>query len=60
MLRRKIISKLESMLKNEREKYLEFYKAFGVNLKYGVYDNFGEKELLQDLLLYRTIKQDEF
>ena len=58
---KKIISKLESMLKNEREKYLEFYKAFGVNLKYGVYDNFGEKkELLQDLLLYRTIKQDEF
>jgi molecular chaperone HtpG len=58
---KKIIAKLEGMLKDEREKYLEFYKAFGINLKYGVYDNFGEKkELLQNLLLYPTIKQGEY
>lgn len=58
---KKIISKLENLLKNEREKYIEFFENFGVNIKYGVYDNFGEKkELLQDLLIYRTIKQDDY
>ncbi|NLD26290.1 MAG: molecular chaperone HtpG, partial [Acholeplasmataceae bacterium] len=58
---KKIIAKLEGMLKDEREKYLEFYKAFGVNLKYGVYDNFGEKkELLENLLLYPTVKQGDY
>ncbi|HEY8395408.1 MAG TPA: molecular chaperone HtpG [Bacilli bacterium] len=58
---KKIISKLESMLKNEREKYVDFFENFGINIKYGVYDNFGEKkELLEDLLLYRTIKQDGY
>jgi molecular chaperone HtpG len=58
---KKIISKLENLLKNEREKYLEFFETFGVNLKYGVYDNFGEKkELLENLLIYRSIKQDDY
>ena len=35
-LEKKIKSELESMLKNDREKYLEFYKNFGLQLKYGV------------------------
>jgi len=58
---KKIISKLEAMLKNEREKYIEFFEAFGINFKFGVYDNYGQKkELLQDLLLYKTIKQESY
>ncbi|MDD3999318.1 MAG: molecular chaperone HtpG [Bacilli bacterium] len=58
---KKIISKLENLLKNEKEQYLEFFEAFGVNLKYGVYDKFGEKkELLENLLIYKTIKQDGY
>ena len=58
---KKIVSKLESMLKNEREKYLEFFKSFGVNIKFGVYDNFGEKkDMLQDLLLYTSVNQNEY
>ena len=41
------------MLKNEREKYEKFLKAFGLQLKYGVYEGFGaNKELLEDLLLF--------
>ena len=41
------------MLTNEREKYEEFFKNFGLQLKYGVYSDYGtHKELLQDLLLF--------
>jgi len=59
-LEKKILSELEKSLKNEREKYEKFFKEFGVNLKYGVYDNFGEKkELIQDLLLFKTVNKDE-
>lgn len=59
-LEKKILNELEKSLKNEREKYEEFFKEFGVNLKYGVYDNFGEKkESLKDLLLFKTVNQDK-
>lgn len=59
-LEKKILNELEKTLKNEREKYEKFFKEFGVNLKYGVYDNFGEKkEMLQDLLLFKTVNKDE-
>ncbi len=52
-LEKKIKSELEKMLKNERETYEEFYKAFGVQLKYGMYENYGEKkDLLKDLVLF--------
>ncbi len=47
-IKNKIKSELEKMLRNERENYEKFYKAFGRTLKFGVYDNFGaEKEVLQ-------------
>ncbi len=49
----KIKSELSLMLKNDREKYDEFFKNFGKQLKYGVYSDFGtNKEVLQDLLLF--------
>jgi molecular chaperone HtpG len=49
----KIKSELLSTLKNDREKYDEFFKEFGSQLKYGVYADFGmHKEELQDLLLF--------
>ncbi|MGD9909614.1 MAG: molecular chaperone HtpG [Candidatus Izemoplasmatales bacterium] len=58
---KKVLSELEKTLKNEREKYEKFFKEFGVNLKYGVYDNFGEKkELLQDLLLFKTVNEENY
>ena len=60
-IEKKVVSKLENLLKNERDKYLDFYKAFGINLKFGVYDNFGEKkELLKDLILYKTVNKDDY
>ncbi len=54
-LEKKIASELKSMLQNDREKYEEFWKSFGLQLKYGVYDNYGQKkEELQDLLLFTS------
>ena len=50
---KKICSELKKMLSNEREKYEEFFKAFGMQLKFGVYNNYGMyKDSLKDLLMY--------
>lgn len=55
---KKIKSELLSLLKNDREKYEEFYKSFGRQLKYGVYSDFGmHKEELQDLLMFYSSKE---
>ncbi|WP_164997187.1 molecular chaperone HtpG [Clostridium minihomine] len=52
-LEKKIKSELELMLKNDRENYEKFFSSFGLQLKYGIYSDFGQhKELLQDLLLF--------
>lgn len=49
----KIKSELENMLKNDREKYEQFFTNFGLQLKYGTYDNYGmNKDILKDLLLF--------
>jgi len=57
---KKILSKLEGFLKDDYEKYLEFFKNFGINLKFGVYDNFGEKkDLLKDLIVYNTVNEEK-
>lgn len=59
-LEKKIKSELLSMLKNDREKYEEFFKNFGLQLKYGVYNGFGtNKELLQDLLLFYSSSEQK-
>ncbi|MDP4103461.1 MAG: molecular chaperone HtpG [Bacillota bacterium] len=55
---KKIKSELQSLLKEDREKYEEFYNSFGRQLKFGVYSDFGtNKELLQDLLLFHSSKE---
>lgn len=59
-LEKKIKSELESMLKNDREKYDEFFKNFGLQLKYGVYSEFGaKKDLLKDLLMFYSSSEDK-
>ena len=59
-LEKKIKAELLSMLKNDREKYEEFFKNFGLQLKYGVYNGFGaNKELLQDLLLFYSSSEQK-
>ncbi len=50
---KKIKSELTNMLEKERDLYNEFYEAFGMQLKYGVYSDYGmHKEVLQDLLMF--------
>ena len=56
----KIIKELKSMLEDDREKYIEFFKAFGTNLKFGIYNNYGvDKEKLQDLIMFYSSKSKE-
>ena len=60
-LEKKVKNELEKMLENDRETYTEFYEAYGTNLKYGIYDQFGaHKEKLQDLIMFKTSKSDEY
>ncbi|APH03928.1 molecular chaperone HtpG [Bacillus weihaiensis] len=55
---KKIKNELKSLMKNDREKYETFYKAFGRQLKYGVYSEFGaNKEMLQDLIMFYSSKE---
>ncbi|MBS7224088.1 MAG: molecular chaperone HtpG [Clostridiaceae bacterium] len=59
-LEKKIKSELLSLLKNDREKYETFFKAFGMQLKYGAYVEYGaHKELLRDLLMYHSVANDK-
>lgn len=59
-LEKKIKAELENLLKTNREKYEKFFKEFGMQLKYGVYADWGmNKDILQDLLLFHSVKQDK-
>lgn len=52
-IKSKIKSELQAMLKDERDKYETFFKAFGRQLKFGIYSEYGaNKEELQDLVLF--------
>ena len=58
---KKIKSELVKMQKDDKEKYEKFWKAFGTQLKYGVVADYGaKKELLQDLLLFWSSKENAF
>ncbi len=60
-IEKKIKSELEKMQKNDRDKYVEFYEAYGSILKYGIYDKFGaEKDKLKDLVMFKTTKSDDY
>lgn len=54
-LEKKIASELGKMLESEREKYEQFYTAFGSQLKWGIYNDYGmHKDILQDLILFKS------
>ena len=59
-LEKKIKAELLRLLENERETYEKFYASFGRQLKYGLVSDYGmHKELLQDLLLFRSDKEEK-
>lgn len=56
-IEKKVLSELTTMLTKERDEYEKFWNEFGINLKFGVYNNYGmEKDKLQDLLLFYSSK----
>ena len=60
-IEKKIKNELEKMLNNDREKYEKFFDEFGIQLKYGVYSDFGmHKEMLEDLLLFHSSNERKY
>ena len=56
----KIKNELQNMLKNDREAYEKFFNVFGVQLKYGTYNDFGlSKDNLKDLLMFYSSNEDK-
>lgn len=56
-IEKKVLNELGSMLAKHRETYEKFWKNFGVDLKFGVYNNFGQdKDKLENLLLFYSSK----
>ena len=57
-IKNKIKNELKKMLKDNRDMYEKFFEAFGKQLKYGVYSDFGaNKDVLQDLLMFYSSKE---
>ena len=60
-IEKKISGCLKEMLEKDRTKYEQFFKEFGMQIKFGVYNNFGmDKEKLQDLLLFYSSKEKKY
>ena len=60
-IEKKIKSELEKMLNTERSKYEKLFDAFGLQLKFGVYSDFGmHKDLLKDLLLFKSSNDKKY
>ena len=59
-IEKKITSELLKIQSDDREKYMEFFRAFGVQLKFGIYNSYGmNKDKLQDLLVYLSSEDGE-
>ena len=57
-IEKKIKKELENMLKNDREKYETFFKTFGMQIKFGIYADYGiNKDNLKDLLMFYSSTQ---
>lgn len=57
-IEKKVLSELTTMLTKERDAYEKFWKAFGLNIKFGVYNNWGmDKDKLENLLMFYTSKE---
>ena len=60
-IEKKIKTELEKMMNSDRENYEKFFDAFGIQLKFGLYSDFGmHKDTLQDLILFRSSKEKKY
>ncbi len=58
---KKIKNELKKMLSNDREKYEKFFDTFGVQLKWGVYANYGaDKDALKDLIMFKSSESGKY
>ena len=58
-LEKKVIKHLQELQNDEPKIYQEFFEALGINLKFGIYNSYGEKnDLLKGLLMYKTLKSE--
>lgn len=58
---KKIKKTLETMMEKEREEYEKFFEAFGPQIKYGCYENYGmNKDELIDLVIFKSSKEDKY
>lgn len=59
-IEKKVKAELENMLNNDRENYEKFFESFGMQLKFGIYESYGQaKDVLQDLILYHGYTADK-
>lgn len=59
-IEKKIKAELLDILEKERENYLKFYGAFGMQLKYGIYEGWGaNKDALKDLIMFTSVLEDK-
>lgn len=59
-IEKKVLFELTNLLTKEREEYEKFWNNFGINLKFGCYNNYGrDKDKLQDLLLFNSSKENK-
>ena len=59
-LEKKIVDRLKQLKDEDYDKYLTFFKEYGNFIKFGIYSSYGmKKEMLQDLLVYKTLKNDK-
>ena len=60
-IEKKIKSELENMLKNDRETYEKFFKEFGLQLKFGLYNDYGmNKDKLKDLVIFESCRDKKY
>lgn len=60
-LEKKIKGELEKMLKENREAYEEFFKSFGIQLKFGIYNDYGmHKDVIKDLIMFHSSKDKKY
>ena len=56
----KIKNELSNMMKNDYEEYKKFFKIFGLQLKFGIYNNYGmDKDKLKDLILFYSANKKD-
>ena len=59
-IERRVLGELRRLLKEDREKYIEFYENFGTSLKAAIYTSYGQKRDLADLLVFKTSKSEDY